>query len=396
LTSSRVDIADTSRDVLVNASSADTPGLLVLSSDKKFTVLLSPVTNSVSLYNNTQQGIAGSATLAGPSESLVQSVDNATILAAVPAEAAVLGQAPGAVDVVTVSSSTTSTILTRQPSIPLGGVRFLATSPNGNRVVAMSDAVSNPANPGGALGRVWVLQTSLVNTNTQPYQEVVSPVWDRPVFAVATADNNFAYVLNCGMECGGTQASVVKIDLTTNLVVGSPLAIPSGATVAFLSGNTLYVAGSDPSVSCGGTGFPPPCGGLTAVDLGTFTASPPVVIAGGYHGRVALGGNNLLFVGARGCTILRNTDPLQGFGCLSLFETVKLTASVVPPTPFTAPAPDPGDDITGMTTIANRNEVYAAQGGELLIYDTTTGKRKIQNNPPIIVGKAIDVVAVDF
>src|SRR5216684_5598882 len=42
LTGHRLDIADTSRDVLVNAVSADSPGLLVLSNDKKFTIGVSP------------------------------------------------------------------------------------------------------------------------------------------------------------------------------------------------------------------------------------------------------------------------------------------------------------------------------------------------------------------
>ncbi len=384
LTNSRIDIADTSRDVLVTAVSADTPGLLVLSNDKKFTVVLSPIDNSVGFFNNTQQAVAGSATLAAPSQSLTLAIDNGTILAAVPAEA-VFGQAPGAVDVITVITSGTSTALARQASIPLVGVRYLAASPNGNRVVAMSDSVSNPANPGGTLGRVWIIQTSLVGSNTQPYQEVVSPVWDHPAFAVGTSDNSFAYVLNCGAECGGTQASIVKIDLTTNLIVGSPLAIPSGATVALLSGSKLYVAGTAAGI-----------GTLTTVDLSGFTVVSSIAIADGFHDRITLGANNLLFVGARGCTITRDPDPLLGSGCLSLLDTANQTVTLAPPTPFTPPAPNPGDDVTGMTPIANRSEVYVAQGGELLIYDTTTGKRKIQTNPPIIVGKAVDVVAVDF
>jgi hypothetical protein len=398
LTSSRIDVADTSRDLLYNAISGDFPGLLVLSNDKKFTVALSPVDNSIGLLNNSQSAPLAQSALAGPSQSLVISVDDNTILAAVPAEA-VFGQSPGAVDYLTVTTTTvgtsTTTTITRQPSIPLPGVHFLAASPNGNRVVAMSDAVTNPANPGDPLGRVWILQTSLVGGNTQPYQEVVSPVFDHPIFAIVTADNSTAYVVNCGPECGGTQASIVKIDMSNAapnppVVVGSPLPIPSGATVAFLGGNTLYVAGSAAGI-----------GTLTTVDLGAFAVTNSVAIANGFHDRMTLGANNLLFVGALGCTITRlpagpNPDPLQGTGCLTLFDTVKLKASIVPPTPFTPPAPDPGDDVTGMAAIPNQNEVYVAQGGELIIYDTTTGLRKIQNTPPEVVGKAVDVVAFDF
>ena len=68
---------------------------------------------------------------------------------------------------------------------------------------------------------------------------------------------------------------------------------------------------------------------------------------------------------------------------------------IAPRAPFTPPAPDPGDDVTGIAPIPNRDEVYVIQGGELVIYDTTTVKRKVQDNPPDIVGQAVDVVALD-
>jgi hypothetical protein len=401
LTNFRIDVADTSRDVLVNAVSADTPGRLVLSNDKKLTIALSAVNATVSVIDNTQQGVSGSGSFAGPSQSLIFTVDNALILGAVPGEAAPVGQVPGAVDVITVSTivngTSTTSSLTRQPSIFLPGARNLAASPNTNRVVVLSDTVANPANTSGPTGRVWVIQTSLVNSNNQPYQEVVSTLWDHPVSAIVSADNTTAYVLNCGSECGGSQASIVKVDLTPAspnppVVVGQ-LVIPSGATVGFVNGNTLYVAGSNPSVVCP-SGIPAPCGGLTAVDLGAFSAAPAVAIAGGFHDRVTLGANSLLFVGARGCTIDRTSTP--AVGCLTLFDTIKLTATVAPPTAFTPPAPDPGDDVTGMTPISGRNEVYVVQGGELVIYDTTTGKEKVLTNPPNIIGQGVDVIAIDF
>ena len=400
LTSSRIDIADTTRDLLVTAISGDLPGRLLVSNDKKYTLTLSPIDNSVSLIINSQQATIGSANLAGTSDGVVFTVDDGLILGAVPTEAGPVGQPPGAVDVITVVATTvganTSTTVTRQPSIFLPGARYVAATPNTNTILVLSDSVANPASGGGPTGRVWILKTSLVNGNTQPYEEVVSSFWDHPVFAMASADNLSAYILNCGKECGGTQAGIVKVDLSVDPPVATAqLPLPDGATVAYLKGTTLYVAGSDPSVSCGATGFPAPCGGLTPVDLNAFSAGTPVTIAGGYHSRMTLGSNNLLFAGSRGCTIVRASDPLQGFGCLSLFDIAKSTATVAAPTPFTPPAPDPGDDVTGMTPIANRNEVYVIQGGELVIYDTTTQKAKIQSEPPNIIGQAVDVVAVD-
>ena len=403
LTNSRIDVADTTRDLIVTTISAELPGLMRLSSDKKYTLVVSPTDDSVEFLQNSTQGSLGSATLGGASQSVVLTVDNALILGAVPTESGPVGQAPGAVDVVSVALSsvgtTISATLTKQPSIFLPGARFLAPTPDTNPILAMSDLVANPANPGGPAGRVWAIKSSLVNTNVQPYEEIVSTVWDHPVFAIGSPDDLFMYVLNCGPECGGAQASLVKVDLTVEPpAVLAQLLLPSGGTTAYLSGNTLYVAGSDPSVAncptpTTGNPIPSPCGALTPVDLNAFTVSTSYVIAGGYHDRMTLGSNNLLFVGSHGC----NFDPAAGFGCLSRFDTVKLQATVLPPFAFTAPDNGPGnDDVTGMTPIANRNEVYVIEAGELLIYDTTTGLPKVLDNPPNVVGQGVDVIALDF
>ncbi len=413
LTSSRIDIADTSRDLLVTAISADLPGKLLLSNDKKYTLALSPQTNSISFAVNSSQSTVASTTLAGPSESFAIAVDDSLILAAVPGESGPIGQAPGAVDVITVSSSTTtsgtSINLTRQPSIFLPGAKFLSGTPNTNTFLAFGDAIANPANPGSGAptGRLWAIKTSLVNGNTQPYVEVVSALWDHPVAAIATAADT-AYVLNCGPECGGQQASIVKLDLSPQFpsppTVAGQLLLPSGATTAFLNGNTLYVAGSQPNGPCPAStpAIPPFCGTLTPVDLTTFTAGTPVFIPGGTHQNMTLGANNLLFVGSRGCTVVTVTmDPANAAGCLAMVDLSNFTqdgVKVAPPTVFIAPATGPGnDDVTGMTPIANRNEVYVIEAEELVIYDTKTKAVKILSTPsPNIIGQAVDVVAIDF
>src|SRR5262249_36518937 len=67
----------------------------------------------------------------------------------------------------------------------------------------------------------------------------IVPGFDRRVDAVMSA--TAAYVLNCGVECGGTQASVQTLDLNT-LAVGAPVPV-NGATYGLLSGTSLYVAG---------------------------------------------------------------------------------------------------------------------------------------------------------
>ena len=381
-TNSNVTVADTDRNILSTLVSgvSGSPGLMALSSDRKFTLAFAPVNNSILLISNAQQAAVGGTLLGDPNAvanqtvSILLTVDDGTILAAIPNEI-VVGQAPGAVDVVSIGTS-----LVRQPSIPLVSVRYLAATPNGNRVVAMSDT-SN---------KVWIITPSLIGSGVQPYTEVSSPAFDHPVFALGSADNNFAYVFNCGPECGGSNAGIVTIDLTTNLVTNT-LLIPGGATTALVNGNTLYVAGATPFTLCAPGGPTQFCGTVTSVDLGTFTVQATAEITDGYHDRIGQGANNLLFVGSRGCSIV----PTRG--CLSLFDITKPTtaAKVAVPAPFTPPAPNPGDDVTGIAAIQNKSEVYVIQGGELIIYDTTTAIRKVQDNPPDIVGQAIDVKALD-
>ncbi len=374
-TNNNITIADTRRDILATivGSFSNSPGFMVLSNDRKLTVAYGPVDNSVTIINNAQQSAGGSARLADPnalpnaSVSVTISPDNGTILAAIPNEV-VFGQAPGAVDVVSATSNGT---LTRQPSIPLVSVRYLNAIPNGNRVVAMSDTAN----------KVWIITPSLIGSGTQPYIEVVSSLFDHPVFAIGSSDNTKAYVLNCGPECGGTQAGIVTIDLTDDTVVGTTaIAVPGGATVALLNANMLYVVGTVAGIG----------GSVTPVDIVTSTLSPTIPIADGYHDRIAFGSNNLLFVGARSCA--------TSAGCLSIVanpSSASPKVTIAPRAPFKFPAPDPGDDVTGIAPIPNRTEVYVIQGGELIIYDTTTARRKVQDKPPDIVGQAVDVVALD-
>jgi hypothetical protein len=80
-----------------------------------------------------------------------------------------------------------------------------------------------------------------------------------PVNAVFSADGSVAYVLNCGAECGGTQASVQILNTSTTPPTPWALVPVDGATIAFLSGSTLYVAGNSPTnVHVPGKPRPPP------------------------------------------------------------------------------------------------------------------------------------------
>jgi hypothetical protein len=269
--------------------------------------------------------------------------------------------------------------------------RHLAISNSGTRLLAFSDnsdvvAVITPSN----LGTINPVVTFV-------------PGFDRPVSAFFSGDDNTAFVLNCGAECGGTQAGVQKLDLTTNTLgtvvaaCTADVAPVCAGSVALLDGTTMYLAGIP--FNADGTPFAQPCTGettaatscglLTIIDLTSLSVTKSgIVITDGVHDRMALGANGQLFVGAHTCTeIIPGIPPPQNAevrGCLSIYNT-QTGAVVIPPA---------NGDVTGIEPISKRTVVYVVQGGELQIYDTATDK--LQATQIDINGQAIDVKVVDF
>ena len=90
-------------------------------------------------------------------------------------------------------------------------------------------------------------------------------VFDRPTKAVFSADGSTAYVLNCGPECGGTNASISLVPVAPLIFLtgkqsgllpcntapcanpqATPITnipIPSGASNALVNSSTMYVVG---------------------------------------------------------------------------------------------------------------------------------------------------------
>ena len=201
-----------------------------------------------------------------------------------------------------------------------------------------------------------------------------------------------AYVLNCGPQCNGTQASVAVLDLASLTITGT---IPvDGATWALLNGSTLYVAGTSPTNNActGQTTAATTCGRLDAVDLGSMTVTNSFVITNGYHDRMDLSVNGKLFVGANGCAEIGNVNNPSGEvrGCLSIVNIN--TGTVVIP-------PDNGD-VTGLQGFTQRNVEYVAEGGAFRVYDTTKDILLINDFLPKgtinIVGYVGDIKAIDF
>lgn len=340
----------TTQTTLANTiNSGAGPAQMVLTADKKLTLVFDQGSNTITVIVNATEANAGQIPLPNFTESFVAAPDSATVYVAVP-NAPQTGQTAGAVEVL---SATTGTLTN---TIPVPRARRLVLSHNGNKLLVFADATD----------QMWVVDTA-AKTAT------VVTGFDRPVSGVFSSDDSKAYILNCGRECGSTAAppappaKVTELDMATNTPTGRSVDV-SAATVGLLdSSGNLYVAGT----AAGG-------GKLDVVNSSSLTVSKSgVAISDGTHTIMKLGANGKLFVGSRTCS-----STVQG--CLSIFDTAAGSA-------VTSAAG--GGDVTGIEPVSARNVVYVIEGGELVIYDTTTGKP--QTTQIDIVGKALDVRVVD-
>jgi hypothetical protein len=387
------------------------PATMFLSSDRKITVVVSINQNQLAVLNNNTEAISaiGTIQLPGNTESVVVSADNATAYAAVPNAAVAGGGSIGAIAIVNLNTGGAP------PTLPVPGVHYLTESGDGSKILAFSDDtdVTDPMNHPSNVQTVTVVSPFNIVAGSKnatcnptlpnPPPPNPPPVvcqyvagFDHPVAGFFSSDNTQAWILNCGPECGGTQASIQLLDLhdPANPVAGPPTPIPGGATVGFMQNQTLYVAGNPPvgSNTCAGgpTTAATTCGRLTIVNLATLPQATPIqptaVIPDGYHTHIDISGDGQLFVGSRNCTnIVPATPGAEQRGCLAILNTNNGNL-VIPP--------DNGD-VTGMTPVTNRTVFYLIEGGELRIYDTTTDKIDLLESIDIF-GNAVDVKLIDF
>jgi len=358
------------------------PAIMVLSNNRQITLAIDANGQSVQLINNQTEAYSGNpVALQGSTESLVISVDATKAYAAVPNVSIPLGS-PGGVVIMDLGGT--------QPGVsgqvPVPSAHYIVQSGDGSKLLVFSDN-SNSVTIVSPFNILPGQENSICRASVC----TVIPGFDRPVFGFFSSDNTQAWILNCGPECGGQQASVQVLDMV-NGTSGPPTPIPGGATVGFVKNQTLYVAGTA-AVGSGNetcaSGTPAICGRLTVVDLPSMTvtgAAAGVEIPDGYHTHMDMSGDGRLFVGSRNCTniVPVNTgDPQRG--CLAILDTTN--GNVVFP-------PDNGD-VTGLQPITNRTVVYVVEGGELRIYDTTTDKLYTTTSIDVF-GHAVDVKLVDF
>lgn len=302
----------------------------------------------------TASGSSCDITFAGPVDSLAASSDGKFIYAAL-----------GSNSEVSIADLTgsTSVAIKNIPDVPgncqtkgncLPGAHRIVLSHNNNKLLVFNETLN---------------QFEIINTSDSTVQTVSG--LDHPIFGVFSADDSKAYILNCGAECGGTQASIVTVDMSS-LAVSQPVNVDA-ATIGAADTNSLYVAGSNPATTGAGS--------VTVLPLSSLTGGKQIKIGDGFHQVISLFQGKVI-VGARTCTT----------GCLSIVDPNAGTATIDTPA---AGQPQKGD-VLAIAPITPRKVFYAAEGGELRIYDATTGQEELLNTAPRIdiVGKVTSVLYV--
>ena len=236
-------------------------------------------------------------------------------------------------------------------------------------------------------------------------------VFDRPRKAVFSADGSTAYVLNCGPECGGTNASISLLPVAPMIFLigqqsgllpcnASPctnthtlpitnIPIAGGASNALVDSSTMYVVGQKlmPDGYFGGY--------LTVLNLATNTLVPssgtspnPVSISDGMPGAVSRmieADDNTLWIAMTKCNEGERFYNNQPYGCLTMYNTSN--NQVVLLEPYIG-------DATGIAAVTGLHKIYTAQGGQVYITSTKDGTA-IDNQYVTVTGTAYDVTYMD-
>lgn len=356
-----VAIVDAAKDLL-STSSINVSGANKMVTLGGFTAVINANSNLFTSIDNSTEQASETAITGDRVVDVAVSKDGSTAYGAVRNVASVV--------LLNTSNGTASAI-----SIP--SVSRLVLSPNGTKLLAFVDDPNLLAAPN--TGGFFVIDTA-----SQTVKSVTGPQLDQPFTAVFNNSETQVFVLNCGAECSGTQASVVSVDFsgaTPNFGTVVPVC---GATTGLLNNSSLFVAGTPPVPPAGC----PTGGSLQIVNTSSLVASTPFQITDGKHLKMQMASNNRLYVASAACTPMNDTSTGLVRGCLTIFNTS--SSSLV--FPEFSPVRS-GFDVTGLQPISNRNVIYVCEGGFLDIYDTTTDK--LTPTQVDIIGLAFDVVQID-
>jgi hypothetical protein len=225
----------------------------------------------------------------------------------------------------------------------------------------------------------------------------VPGTFDRPTKAVFSPDGSTAYILNCGAECGGKQASVSFLPVAGIIIqsgapvppgaptnVTATVPIPGGATDAIANGSLLYLSGQQLQPDGFFAGY------LSILDTGAKQVTGAYSIADGTHLKMLFGDDNTLWIGSQLCTQgeryhqSQNGSNLQ-LGCLTMFNTSANSVTMID---------SYKGDATGIAAVTDLHKVYTAEGGQVYIYSTTDGSA-LDNSQVTVIGTAYDVAYMD-
>ncbi len=287
-----------------------------------------------------------------------------------------------------------------------GNTVILAMVRNSNTLYRVIRLNVNQPSPPGAV-------------DCQPYNlpiYCVVPVpgnYDRPIGAYFSLDGTNAYVLNCGVECGGTASSVTLLPqaplnykaIPASVPYPDPtiatIPVPGGATVSLSDGTTLYLAGQQLQPDGLFAGY------LSTLNLASNTVTGTYRISDGFHSKLLFADDNTLWIGAQACANGEHAKLGENYNCLTRFDLGALTAQIIPAvTPgssdTTQQVPYPNEnlnpyyygDLTGICWVQSYHKVYTAYGGQIHAFQTADGS-EINNYYITVQGTALDVAYMD-
>jgi hypothetical protein len=222
----------------------------------------------------------------------------------------------------------------------------------------------------------------------------VPGTFDRPTKAVFSADGTTAFVLNCGPECGGTQASVsflpvagIIIQSGAPIPPGAPTSVtatvpvPGGTTDALQNANLLYLAGQQLQPD---SFF---AGRLSILDTNAKQVIGSYSISDGTHLKMAFADDNTLWIGSLLCTQGEryHQSATSNLGCLTMFNTATNSVTMID---------SYKGDASGIAAVTTLHKIYSAEGGQVYIYDTVDGS-SLDNSQVTVTGTAYDVAYMD-
>jgi hypothetical protein len=348
------------------------PTYMQPSPDSTLTFVNNSGSNSISSLNNNLEAVKATINLNGSTDSFVTSNSNEFGFAAVADYLNGTFRLPGAI----VRFNPTDGSLNTQIMFP--HVQTIGMDLVEKHLLAFTNNDNNA---------YWVDFTASDDPKTQ-----VPPVYaltlsgsvqlSRPVAAFFSSDSTKAFILSCGVECGGTQASVTEIDISTLTLTTPQIGVPNTGTVTVVkqwlvngaqsgyidrSANKLYVVGGGSSTQ---GGF------FTTINLADTTAIPTSLLIGNGGNRIIRNINGIFWVGARNCGVQ---------SCITRVNPSANTAAILPIA---------HGDATGISLSQNSGETYTIEGFELFIYDKNANPF-ISENPTDVKGEAYDVLYIN-